>query len=456
MRRRGRPHCMIWSDVKRRALLWSAVLVSVFGAALSICVGLGASGAGARAPKAPVWRVPTLAGIVSPVRVPLKEGSRRSLTSAVPTPGTSSRLYEVSCSSASDCFAVGTYTKSNASLNEILRWNGRKWSPVATPQPSTAAGTESNVISVSCLSASDCWAAGSWEALSGPELNEMLHWNGKKWVLVSTPQPAGTAAGKQNAVFGVACASVRDCWATGVEGTSGASRNEALHWNGKKWRDVPVPKPGTQSMLDRDACVSASDCWAAGASLKGAAGPQLNELLHWNGKKWSGAPAPQPAGTSSDDGQGLVGVSCASPVDCWAAGGYAPKGRKELNEALNWNGKRWSKTLTPQPGGSAAGDFNELADAYCVSASRCFAAGLAASKTGDPKNEVLKWDGKRWSAASVPQPAGTTPMDPGMPGLYGIGCVSASDCWAVGATHLGSNPFLNQILHLKGKKWSSG
>jgi len=127
-----------------------------------------------------------------------------------------------------------------------------------------------------------------------------------------------------------------------------------------------------------------------------------------------------------------------------------------LNEALHWNGKRWSEVSTPQPGGSARGDGNELADPVCVSASDCWAAGVAESKTGHPKNVVLHWNGKKWAEASVPQPAGTVPQDPSMPGLYAIDCVSAVDCWAVGASHLGAAASLNQVVHWNGKRWRRG
>jgi|SRR5690348_2908589 len=146
--------------------------------------------------------------------------------------------------------------------------------------------------------------------------------------------------------------------------------------------------------------------------------------------------------------------------------GMAPGGRRSpyrsrvaapwatRTSCIHFNGKRWSRVSTPQPGGTAAGDSNELVDSYCVSASRCFAAGLVEGRTQNPKNQVLSWDGGKWSVVSVPEPAGTTPGDTGMPGLYGIHCVSASSCWAVGATHLGNNPFLNQVLRLRGGKWS--
>ncbi|HZO80003.1 MAG TPA: hypothetical protein VFB39_18355 [Solirubrobacteraceae bacterium] len=396
--------------------------------------------------------------------------SRVSLSAGVPTPGTTSRLIEVSCTSASRCFAVGSYENSaGATLNGLLRWNGGKWSLVSVPQPAgTANGDTNSLNAVTCTSASSCWAVGQEQQAPSPPaipalLNEVLRWNGKHWSAFSVPQPAGTGDGAQNQLFGVACAGAGDCWATGLQGTENSSRNQALHWNGRKWQYVSTPHPGTQSLLERDTCASVSDCWAAGFAIKGAnqAGPEINQLLHWNGKKWSEAVVPQPAGTSPRDGQLLAGVSCTSSRDCWATGAYvpyepkAPKGQPAaLNQALHWNGKKWSQAVTPEPAGTAKKDFNGLLDVSCVSVSKCFAAGFTGTATGDPMNQVLRWNGKRWSAASVPQPAGTTPQDVGRPGLYGISCVSASDCWAVGTTHLGSNPFLNQVLRLHGNHWS--
>jgi hypothetical protein len=377
----------------------------------------------------------------------------------------------VSCTSATRCFAVGNYGNSaGATLNEVLRWNGGKWSPVSVPQPAGKAIDDMNSLSsIACTSPSHCLAAGYDQqapssTLIPPLLNEVLRWNGRRWSQVSVPQPAGTGDGKQNQLFGMACAAAGDCWATGLQKTRNNPQNQALHWNGKKWKSIPTPHPGKQSTLQRDACVSASDCWAAGLAVKGAhgTGPEVNQLLHWNGKKWSQAVVPQPAGTSPQEGQLLAGVSCTSSSDCWATGAYTRNGLKGqgLNEALHWNGKKWSKFVTPQPAGTGAKDLNALLYDSCVSTSRCFAAGFTeATKKNiarDPKNQVLSWNGKKWSEASVPQPASNTPQDSGAPGLYGIGCISASDCWAVGTTHLGSksSPFLNQILRLRANKWS--
>jgi hypothetical protein len=89
---------------------------------------------------------------------------------------------EVSCTSASRCFAVGNYGNSaGATLNEVLRWNGTKWSQVAVPQPGGKVLDDMNSLSsIACTSASNCLAAG-WEqqapspTATPPVLNEVLH-----------------------------------------------------------------------------------------------------------------------------------------------------------------------------------------------------------------------------------------------------------------------------------------
>ena len=62
-------------------------------------------------------------------------------------------LREVTCASASDCWAVGDH--SNNTLTE--HWNGTAWSIVTSPNISA-----NYLNGVTCTSASDCWAVGSY------------------------------------------------------------------------------------------------------------------------------------------------------------------------------------------------------------------------------------------------------------------------------------------------------
>src|SRR5262249_13811033 len=154
--------------------------------------------------------------------------------------------------SARNCWAVGTYGtttptstgNSVVALNQALRWNGKKWSLVSTPNPAGTSPTHGNLLdSVRCASATDCWAGGSYGTMTAigqfTQHNQMLHWNGKKWAKVTVPNPEGTAAGSVNAVEGLACTSAVNCWAAGLTGhlsgdpSTSEIFNEILHWNGK-------------------------------------------------------------------------------------------------------------------------------------------------------------------------------------------------------------------------------
>lgn len=63
----------------------------------------------------------------------------------------------------------------------------------------------------------------------------------------------------------------------------------------------------------------------------------------------------------------LNGIYCTSSGNCWAVGEYGPIDNSEANEALHWNGSKWSTLSTPNPGGTSAnGDVSELAGLGCA------------------------------------------------------------------------------------------
>ena len=149
----------------------------------------------------------------------------------------------------------------------IEQWNGTSWSIV--PSPSTSATQSNQLLGGSCVSASDCWAVGF--ASNGPTAQTLIEqWNGTSWSIVPSPS---TSATQSNQLLGVSCVSASDCWAVGIA-ISGAATNQTLveQWNGTSWSIVPSPSTSaTQANeLSGVSCVSASDCWAAGAAFNGA------------------------------------------------------------------------------------------------------------------------------------------------------------------------------------------
>ena len=108
------------------------------------------------------------------------------------------------------------------------------------PEPDgTGAGASNALASVTCSSAGNCWAVGSFGRFSSePILNEALHWNGTHWSKVSVPDPGGSADGDHSFLYGVRCTSRTSCWAVGqVQPLGESDRGQLMHWDGTRWSD---------------------------------------------------------------------------------------------------------------------------------------------------------------------------------------------------------------------------
>jgi hypothetical protein len=107
-------------------------------------------------------------------------GSAWALTSPAGPPGASwSQLDGVSCAGSSACMAVGSSAGTAAPEQPLAeQWNGTGWS--VTPVPATARAAVSQLSDVSCVSASDCWAVGSRD-MPSRVATLIEHWNGTAW-----------------------------------------------------------------------------------------------------------------------------------------------------------------------------------------------------------------------------------------------------------------------------------
>ena len=222
----------------------------------------------------------------------------------------SKELFGVFCNSPSDCWAVGEIRGKNTTVNQVLHWTGKRWFGVKVPnQAGTAKGDNNELLAVRCTSAKDCWALGDSQQPGGvAQLDQALHFDGRKWTVVQTPAPGGTSGGAFNVLDDISCTSARNCWAVGDYGLTGTSMqlevafNQVLHWDGRQWMFMKTPNPGGNSagfikvpnpggtgklhvnVLKALACTAKADCWVVGAA---GLRPGLNEAMHWNGAKWT-------------------------------------------------------------------------------------------------------------------------------------------------------------------------
>jgi hypothetical protein len=335
------------------------------------------------------------------------DAAPRPWVPAAPHPGSFSTLYGVFCMSAASCFAIGYDVFGQASeLNQLLRWNGTRWANARVPDPGgTGQGAYHQLTGIRCTGSRNCWAVGGY-ANGSALLNEALHWNGRTWARLATPNPGGTAPEDFNVLEGIRCSSATSCLAVGTYGSIASTPtylNESLRWNGRRWSLIKTPDPGGTAQGDLNTllkltCASPHSCWAVGEyGSTVSSAPTANEVLHWNGLAWSVTSVPDPGGASNT----LFGVFCSAASSCWAVGefGDTVAGEDvERNVALRRNGARWSRVATPDPAGTEGHDVNELFGIRCTTRRNCWAVGFGEADGGHGRNEILHWNGVKWSA----------------------------------------------------------
>ncbi len=240
---------------------------------------------------------------------------------ASPNPGGSSHdnfLTGVAANSAGNAWVVGGYFNGTAFQTLITRWNGKAWTKVASPNP--GGSSRNNFINaVTVTSAGGAWAVGKY--FNGTAYRTLiLRWNGKAWRKVASPN-AGSASAP-NLLTGVTATSAGNAWAVGSYSIGTVAQTLIVHWNGSSWKKVASPDPGGPSrlnLLNGVAATSASNAWAVGGYASSSAEQTL--IVHWNGTAWKTVPSPDPGGSSRLND--LSGIAASSAGNAWAVGDYA-------------------------------------------------------------------------------------------------------------------------------------
>ena len=245
----------------------------------------------------------------------------------VPTGATGVGLQSVWCASPTQCLAVGRYSIVSGGLATAFalatRWDGHTWSLVSIPSPSHAISVLLN--SISCSSASNCEAVGSETSGLGTILPLAEQWNGIAWTSQQIPTVAG-AIGLD--IASVACPAANACTAVGSSLWPLGAKPAMWRWSGTAWYVVlasPGPSGSSDSRLLSIACYSTSGCTAIG-SWTTSSYVNLTWATTWNGSRWMIERTPDPSGAANSQ---LYSISCTSSTTCaavglwFASGGYA-------------------------------------------------------------------------------------------------------------------------------------
>jgi len=280
--------------------------------------------------------------------------------------GPTASLDGVSCTSPTNCIAAGYHSPAGVGGEHLLayHWNGSSWTLQSAPEPPGA--SESELYAVSCGSAANCTAVGQYYPPGGGVLPLVEHWNGTTWAVQHVPF-VKFALGL---LGGVSCPTATDCVAVGSYGTFNQNTNLfAEHWNGSRWTFQTVPTPaGTSFLLNSVSCLWPEHCTAVGGAFNGTQ-IQAPVVARTNGSTWTLQKDAAPAGTM------LFGVSCPSATACTAVGENAANAAFfNTGVAEYWNGTSWALQATPVPQTNTHGA--ELFGVSCPAPLACTAVGI--------------------------------------------------------------------------------
>jgi hypothetical protein len=303
----------------------------------------------------------------------INSGSGWAVEASPQTVGYQPVLNAIDCVSAKFCMTVGLeYTgvaANTAPLAEI--WNGLGWKVVKTPDP--AGDTLTQLNDVVCRSARSCIAVG--EAASPQRTKNLSEtWNGSRWRIARTPNPAGATNTQLN---GLACPTKHKCIAVGYwdkQPTSYRTLGEV--WNGSRWKVQRTANPSKFSQLNDISCPAPTECEAVGNGI----------AARWNGRAWKSQRVPR-APQSSSGGPGLDRVFCPDKRVCVAVGAYYVGG--VMNDvAARWNGRSWRTQVPPI---STSSDLSSLSDVWCASPRACTAVGSYQDPVNGYRALVENW-----------------------------------------------------------------
>jgi Cutinase len=213
------------------------------------------------------------------------------------------------------------------------------------------------------------------------------------------------------------------------------------------WRDIT-------SSADRNQGMKVHTTYASRQKkLLARAANWVASLIH-SPATWTAAQALLPANAASDPAENLEAISCPSATYCVAAGSYLNTSGEQDGLLVTWSDGRWTAAEAPLPPNvNESFPYNALFGISCVSASFCVAVGNYENTSAADGVELLTWSGGSWTAADAPVPADA--VSGPWASLTAVSCASASFCVAAGSYQDTSGDSDGMLLTRAGGSWSA-
>jgi hypothetical protein len=387
-----------------------------------------------------------------------------SAAAAPPNPAV--QLSALSCRSAGNCGAIGSYDDDLGDSQGLLVTQAHgKWQRGVEAQAPAGAAADAfrpadggGLVDISCPGVGDCTAIGRYTDSAETDHGGLFSESHSRWtpgtrmqLPANAVRPVKPKAGgviDDLGLAAVSCSSVGNCVAVGNYETDAEVWDAMLvsEHNGHWARAVEAPLPAGAPVAGQDAvlltvtCSSGGTCTAAGKYVD-AAGHQQGLLISGANGSWTAAPAPAaPSDANSDPNIVPSSVACTSTGDCAAVGTYVNPLENSLGLIFSESGGSWaaatSATLPADaaPAGTVGDQTAVLASVACPQAGGCTAVGWYFDNDENGQALLVSQLNGSWQpGVEVTLPANAVGgLEKQSAGLDWISCANVGNCLATG------------------------
>jgi hypothetical protein len=307
--------------------------------------------------------------------------------------------------------------------------------------PSNAGSDPLAVLNgVSCTSAGNCVGVGDYIDSSGrTQAMEATATGGTFAQATEVTAPSNAGSEPSAELDGVSCPSAGNCVGVGFYRDKSGARQamEATETGGSFAQATEVTAPTGAGItplasLSGVSCTSAGNCVGVGRYTDSSGDQQAMEATEAGGSFAQATEVTAPTDAGSNPLASLSGVSCTSAGTCVGVGSYVDSsGRTQAMEATETGGTFAQATEVTAPIGAGSNPAAFLFGVSCLSAGNCVAVGQYRDSSGDQQAmEATETGGSFAQATEVTAPTGAG-SQPGA-SLFGVSCPSAGNCVGVG------------------------
>ena len=293
-----------------------------------------------------------------------------------------------------DLIVGGSFdTAGGQQMNNIARWDGSAWHPLASGGQTGVDG----VVFALIVWNGDLIAGGLFTTAGGQTVNRIARWDGSSWHALGSDGGVGVDEG------GVWALTVwnGNLIAGGKFITAGGQVvNGILRWDGATWH----PLASGDAVGVEDGFVLALRAWngdlVVGGGFQDIGDQSLNGIARWDGKSWF----PLDDGTAAGV-QGLVKSLAIWKGNLLVGGSFIFAGQQTVYRIARWDGTAWHQIpcRVGSPG-LAAGEVLSMT----IWNDHLVAGGEFLAACGNYLNRIARWDGSQWHPFVADGPIGVS------------------------------------------------